>query len=209
MGIAARPPEQHKGGIVQPKPNAVTTPPPKPSSAGAVGTNNSPSLTLRIKPSDPRGTVVPIPISGSHPRPQHPSRSGIGVGNAAIFHRQIKTREEKKEKKPSSYFFFSRWAAVEFSITYFPRSPSDLHPHRGCSRMGAAWGAAQLLPHTVRLWGQSWDKQSPPRPPLIFITEPHRRIARSPPTPQITPPPPPAARPGSKRHPLTCPHLGG
>lgn len=169
MGIAARPPEQHKGGIVQPKPNAVTTPPPEPSSAGAVGANNSPSLTLRIKPSDPRGTVVPIPISGSHPRPQHPSRSGTGVGNAAIFHRQIKTREEKKKRSPVP-IFFSRWAAVEFSITYFPRSPSDLHPHRGCSRMGAAWGAAQLLPHTVRLWGQSWDKQSPPRPPLIFIT---------------------------------------
>lgn len=118
-------------------------------------------------------------------------------------------REKKKRKEAQFLFFFSRWAAVEFSITYFPRSPSDLHPHRGCSRMGAAWGAAQLLPHTVRLWGQSWDNKSPPRPPLIFITEPHRRITRSPPTPPNHTPTPPQLDPDRNVIPLPVPTSGG
>lgn len=118
-------------------------------------------------------------------------------------------REKKKRKEAQFLFFFSRWAAVEFSITYFPRSPSDLHPHRGCSRMGAAWGAAQLLPHTVRLWGQSWGNKSPPDLPLFLsqsLIDASQEALRP---PKSHPPRPPQLDPDRNVIPLPVPTSGG
>lgn len=159
-----------QGGIVQLKPNAVTTLPPKPNTR-FVGTNNNPSLTFRTEPSDPRGTVVPIPNLGSHPRSQHPSSRGNRAENAAIFHRQIKARGEKNQNQIPAPIFPDGHRGVFHNLLspllFCPISSPRLQPG---GRLGGASPAAASHSDTLGTKLKQQILAPPPTSPNLYYS---------------------------------------